>query len=371
MNILMMSGDTSVVEGKQGAFYNTLEEFSKYWDKVDIIVPPLASISRHESFRNVTFYPSPWPKLMQPLFIWSKGLVLASERKYDLIVSHDYGLFLNGRGASRLVRKLGVPHVSEIHHVDGHPRPATIRDRITLWMTRNYVRKMRSSVAGFRITNEVELMPLLVRWGVPDEKIMLLYSLYLDFKVFRPQPTQHEFDAIFCGRLVPNKGLGLFLEGLAHAVKKIHNLRVLVIGQGPLAASLSRRTVDLGLAANVEFRDWIDTPNELADLYRRSRCLICTSLAEGGPRVVAEALACGVPVITTRVGLAGDLVQNGVNGFHIDWSAKDMADRLFQINSDRELRCRLGKSAPDAVRRFEKSRVIGEYAAAYQKLASR
>ena len=130
MNILMMSGDTTMVQGRQGAFYNTLDEFARYWEKVDIIVPPITGISRYDCFRNVSLYPSPWPKMMQKLFISVKGQELASEREYDMIVSHDYGLSLNGRGASQLVRRLGVPHVSEIHHVDGYPRAANVRERI-------------------------------------------------------------------------------------------------------------------------------------------------------------------------------------------------------------------------------------------------
>ena len=371
MNILMMSGDTSVVQGKRGPFHNTLDEFSRYWDKVDIIVPPLQGVSRYDCFRNVTFYPSPWIKLLQPLFILRKGLKLASERRYDIVVSHDYGLFMNGRGASNLVRKLQVPHVSEIHHVDGYPRAASPRELLQPYLARKYIRKMQSSVAGFRITNESELLPLLTSWGVSASNIMMLYSLYLDFDTFYPQNREQDFDAIFCGRLSHNKGPFLFLDGLARARKKLGDLRALMIGQGPLDVKISKRAANLGLSDTIEFKDWIATPQELSKLYCRSRCLVCTSLSEGGPRVVAEALACGVPVITTRVGLAGELIQDSVNGFQIDWSAQEMADRLIQIRSDRKLQVRLGKAGPESVRRFEKSRVIREYAHAYHKLATR
>ena len=84
--------------------------------------------------------------------------------------------------------------------------------------------------------------------------------------------------------------------------------------------------------------------------------------------MVAEALACGVPVITTRVGLAAELVRDGENGFLCDWNAADVGQRLAQIVSDDSLRSRLSENAPRAVERFEKKRVIKEYAEGYQRL---
>ncbi len=370
MNLLMLSGDTSVVRGERRAFHNTLSEFSNYWDRIDILTHRVRGVARHDCFENVTFYPSPWGKMIQPFYVWKKGRALAARRRYDLIVSHDYGFFLHGTGARWLSQASGVPYVSEIHHVDGYPRGANVRERLQPILTRRYVRGAMSRALGFRITNAGELRPLLRSWSVPAEQLFLLYSLYLDFDVFRPENTVIEYDAIFVGRLTPNKAPFLFLEGIAAAARKREGLRVLIIGAGPLGTRLRARAAGLGPAASVEFRDWVAAPRELADMYRRSRCLICTSFSEGGPRVVAEALACGVPVISTRVGLAGELVQDEVNGFSIDWSADDIAARLEQIVAVPELRARMALAAPRSVQRFEKSRVIREYAYGYHHLAA-
>ena len=87
--------------------------------------------------------------------------------------------------------------------------------------------------------------------------------------------------------------------------------------------------------------------------------------------MVAEALACGVPVISTRVGLARELVQDGVTGFLVDWSVDDVAARLAQIVFDSDLRARMALAAPSSVQRFEKSRVLKEYALGYQELVQR
>lgn len=47
--LLMISGDRSLAEGKRGAFYNTLEEFRKYWDRIDVICPKVQPSSRAQA----------------------------------------------------------------------------------------------------------------------------------------------------------------------------------------------------------------------------------------------------------------------------------------------------------------------------------
>lgn len=366
MNLIMISGDTAVVRGEQGPFYNTLGELALYWDAIDILTPHVASRARFRCFGNVTLYPSPWPAPLRPAFVLRAGRELAAMRQYHLIVSHDYGLFLNGLGAAWLSHATGVPYVSEIHHVEGYPRGANWRERLQPRLTQWYVRWAQTRVRGFRIVNEAELKPLLRGWGVPEPKLLLLYSLYLDFDVFHPDPAELKYDAIYVGRLTPNKAPLLFVEGLALARERMGSARSLVVGRGPLQAAMKARAKKLGLA--MEFRDWVETPVELAQLYRSSGCLVCTSYSEGGPRVVAEALACGVPVISTRVGLAQELVRDGENGFLVDWSAHDLADRLAMIIQDDRLRLRMSQAAPGAVERFEKKRVIRAYALGYQSL---
>ena len=152
-----------------------------------MITPPLDRVGLEDrrGLENVFFHPSTLSKALHPKFILQRGQRLARERNYDLIVSHDYGFFLNGIGAAWLSKKIGVPYISEIHHVEGYPRAATLREKIQPTLTWLYVQWAKHHALGFRIVNERELKPLLLKWGVPSEKIHLLYSLYLDFDVFK------------------------------------------------------------------------------------------------------------------------------------------------------------------------------------------
>jgi glycosyltransferase involved in cell wall biosynthesis len=366
MNLIMVIGDTALARGERGAFYNTLSEFARYWDAVHILTPHVAGLRRVQCFDNVVLHPSPWPRLLQPWFVLRKGRALAAARPYHLVASHDYGLFLNGLGAAWLSQAAGLPHVSEIHHVEGHPRAASWRERLQPVLAEHYVRWACDRVRGFRIVNAGELRPLMQGWGVPDTKLLVLYSLYLDFDHFHPEPVEPVYDAIFVGRLAPNKAPLLFLEGLRLARDRVGPLRGLVVGRGPLATKMKARARDLGL--EVEFVEWVDSPAGLAQQMRSSRCLVCTSYSEGGPRVVAEALASGVPVITTRVGLAQELVRDGQNGFLVDGSPGQLAARLAALIQDRALQSAMGRAAPAAVARFDRKRVIRDYALGLQSV---
>jgi glycosyltransferase involved in cell wall biosynthesis len=144
---------------------------------------------------------------------------------------------------------------------------------------------------------------------VPAAKIRVLYSLYLDFSVFHPAPTAKEYDVAFVGRLAPNKGLPLLLEALARLKRERGQVRAVIAGQGALRGALEHRAQALGLEDSIEWLGWMEAAEQVADLYRRARCLVCTSYSEGGPRVVAEALACGTPVLSTPVGMAAELVR--------------------------------------------------------------
>jgi hypothetical protein len=59
MNLLMISGDTALASGRRGAFYNTLEEFSKHWNRIDVITPRVIDAVLLHPFPNVFIHPSP------------------------------------------------------------------------------------------------------------------------------------------------------------------------------------------------------------------------------------------------------------------------------------------------------------------------
>ena len=372
MNLMMLSGDSSVAQGRDGAFYQMLRRFSAYWDRIDILCPRAPGAAERTVHGNVHVHPSPWHRAAQPLFIHQKGRALMKEREYALITSHDFGFFYNGVGAAWLSRASGVPYVSEIHHVEGYPRAVTRRERVYRALAIPYIRWAKRRAAAFRAVNTVEVPELLRRLGVPEEKILVLPSLYIDFDLFRRMPdVAKEYDGVFVGRLAPNKGVFTILNALA-LVRQTHpSIRFALRGRGALEPAVRARIATLGLQNNVTLLTEPVPPDEIARFYNSARMLVCASTAEGGPRVTVEAMACGIPVISTPVGMMRELITDGATGLLFRWGEAELAAKMRLLLDDAALRARLGEAGRQSVQEFEADRVIERYARGYHDLIAR
>jgi glycosyltransferase involved in cell wall biosynthesis len=368
VNLLMVSGDSSVAQGRDGAFYQMLRHFARHWSRIDILCPRAPGAQPRRVFDNVYVHPSPWHKALQPWFVYRRGRALLAERDYALAVSHDYGFFVQSLG----VWALGLPVVSEIFHIEGYPRAATRRERLQRAAAFVYVRWARNRAAAFRAMNRVEMPELLRRLGVADDKILVLSALYLDYARFRPLPDEpRRCDVLFVGRLAANKGLFTLLDALAR-VKAAHPaVRLGVRGDGPLRPALERRIAALKLSPNVDWIPRLDGPDDLARLYNQAGMLVCASTAEGGPRVTVEAMACGVPVISTPVGVMPELVRDGENGLLFNWEAGELAVKIRQLLDDETGRRLMGEAGRASVQGFEAEAVIEAYARGYHALIER
>jgi glycosyltransferase involved in cell wall biosynthesis len=88
-------------------------------------------------------------------------------------------------------------------------------------------------------------------------------------------------------------------------------------------------------------------------LYRESDVFVFPTLLEGMPLVVLEAMACGLPVITTANG-PGDIVRDGVDGFIVPARDADViSERLERLYRDPELRATMGRNASARAREFD------------------
>src|SRR3989344_1584254 len=184
MKLLMITGLGSakdIASGKKGAFYNTLEEFHKYWTRIDIICPCIDNCKIDNSlkiencelkiFDNVYIHISPWPLIFHPFWFLKKGLEVYKDQKFDLMTVHEFPPFYNGIGARLLWQRIRVPYVLEIFHVPGHPKPAGLKEKIYKNLVRFFIRYDAAKAKAVRVMNRDQVPAFLIKSGIPENKI--------------------------------------------------------------------------------------------------------------------------------------------------------------------------------------------------------
>lgn len=358
-----------LASGKKGAFYNTLEEFHKYWERIDIIAPRIKGQESRtkELFGNVYVHISPWPIIFHPLWFLKKGLEIYKEQRFNLMTVHEFPPFYNGIGARLLWQKIKVPYILEIHHVPGHPKAASLKEKIYRNLTRWFIKIDALKASAVRVVNQNQTPEFLRKAGISKDKIVYIPSAYIDLDVFRPMDLSKKYDLIFVGRLEINKGINLLLEAVK-ILLTIHSkqLKVLIVGDGLLRKDLDLKVKNLKLQDNVMLYGRAQDQEEIAGLINKSKIFVMPSYNEGGPRVVVEAMACGVPVLATDVGFIPDFAhKNAVK--MIDWNAKDIANKIKKLLEDEDERNRIIMSGIEVAKQFEKKTTIKNYAEVLKK----
>jgi glycosyltransferase involved in cell wall biosynthesis len=174
----------------------------------------------------------------------------------------------------------------------------------------------------------------------------------LDEFAFSPHSfAQVPHRILFVGRLVEKKGPSLLLEALAKLRNGGTTLVADIVGTGPLLESLTRRSRELGLATTVQLHGAQPQEKVRELLYRATvfvlPCVVSsTGDQDGIPVALMEAMAAGVPVLSTRVSGIPELIETGVSGLLVDpGDSSELASALASLLSQPELRRTLAHGA--------------------------
>ncbi|MFY8094277.1 MAG: glycosyltransferase family 4 protein [Niveispirillum sp.] len=183
--------------------------------------------------------------------------------------------------------------------------------------------------------------------GVPADKLILV-PYGGDLSRFRPLGEKdRDFRILFVGQLAIRKGLSYLLQAVRRAALPGAKLVLAGLEQPETATLLARET---GLPVE---RLGVLRGDDLVREMSRASVLVLPSVEEGLAMVMAEALACGTPVIASTNTGAADLFSDGVEGFILPIRDPDaIADRLTRLAADPGLRAQMGHAARDRIQGF-------------------
>lgn len=152
------------------------------------------------------------------------------------------------------------------------------------------------------------------------------------------------------------KGPDIFCDVVEVLARKY---KIHVILSGPARGYVKKRLNE----AEVPFSHFVfEEAKQVADLYKVIDIYMVTSREEGGPRAILESMASGVPIISTKVGQAPDIIQDGVNGILVDIEDKNALINAFEkiINTE-SLRERLTQNGLKTAREYDSERIAKLY----------
>ena len=295
--------------------------------------------------------------------------------RYSVVHSHYW---MSGWVGRHLQRLWDVPHVTMFHTLGEVKRRARIEevepDR------RIEAERLVARTADRIVAASGHEKGLLTRlYGAADSRVSVI-PCGVNLERFQPQdraaaraalalPAERQI-VLFVGRLEPLKGVELLIDAVAELEDSTPEL--LVIGGDQRAAAymaaLRARAEALAIGERVHFAGSV--PQEsLPAYYSAADVCVVPSFYESFGLVALEAMACGTPVVASRVGGLIGTVKDGESGYLIPWRCpQPFADKIDLLLSNDELRRSMGAAAQERAQRFRWSEVAAELAALYTRV---
>ncbi len=192
------------------------------------------------------------------------------------------------------------------------------------------------------------------RYGLDPEKARVIRPA-VDPGFFRPAPKPAGGDSAFriitTGSMIWRKGYEYALTALKILLDRGVDARFEIIGDGPERARVLYSARDLGIADRVVCAG-TRPPGEVLERLRGADVFLLSSLSEGISNAVLEAMACGMPVVTTDCGGMREAVNDGIEGFVVPVrDPQAAAGALHRLAADPDTRNRMGRAGRDRVLR--------------------
>ena len=293
---------------------------------------------------------------------------------YDLIHSHYW---LSGWIGNDLSRKWGVPHVTTFH-TTAELKGMTPGGDAEPGMRSCAERKIAVSADRIIASTRHEYDSMVSLYEADKDRIRVVPA-GVDLDMFRPGDRMRareklglngEKVVLYVGRMDAIKGLDVLIHSVAY-METPCNLKVLVIGGSKQDREFNKTQElanSLGVADRVELLGTVE--HELMPLYYRAAdvCVV-PSYYESFSLVALESMACGTPVVASRVGGLQTVVKDNQSGYLVPWRCPDaFADRLEVLLSNDSLRKSLGRRASELAKRLSWKATASAIADVYAEL---
>lgn len=350
MRVLMLSTDASIFKPGSES-HGRMKDYGTLADRLDIIVCTTGFLMRELVISDTA---RAIPTNSRSKLWYVRDVLRAAKRKVlgdvDVVTSQDP--FETGLAGWLLSRRLRAKLQLQLHTDFLSPYFSRasfknfIRVRIAKWLL--------PKADSIRVVSE-RIKKSLIGLGLSEEKIVVL-PIFVDVEKIQAEPItvdlhkkypQFDFIILMASRLEPEKNIHIAIDAMKDVVKKDPKIGLVVVGEGSLKEELEEQVSKDGLDRNVIFEGWV---NNVSSYYKTTDAFLSASKYEGYGRGVVMTGAASTPVMTTDVGLVGEIL-NQDNSLIIPVNdTQKIVESIFKLRSDPHLVKKLGSRAREAVR---------------------
>ncbi len=203
---------------------------------------------------------------------------------------------------------------------------------------------------------------ILVGWGLSPEKIKIVAN-----SAVKPLPdlavsplSIHGTIIVSIGRLVPWKGFRMLIKMMPQLLEINQFFRLVIIGDGPDLPKLQAMVKNLNLANKV-YLVGKKSPQETVCYLAAAELFVLNTGYEGFSHTILEAMAAGVPVITTSSGGNRELIRQGENGFMVKYNDEfNLLEAIKTLSKDADLRAHFIEEGQKTAAEYTPERTIRE-----------
>jgi 1,2-diacylglycerol 3-alpha-glucosyltransferase len=320
-------------------------EYAEIFDRFDILV--LAKGRKVESEKMAVWPMESDGKILSIIKAYKIGLKMAKQFKSDLISAQDP--FFTGLVGWFLKRKTGLPLQIQVHtdFLSAYFWQESLMNKLRVLTARFLLKRADGiRVASERIKKSLES-------GIKNLKSNIeTLPIFVDAEKTRQAPIksdlrqkypQFDFIILMASRLTKEKNIPLAIDVFAEIVKSYRRAGLVIVGEGPEGNNLRFKILNLKLSDKIILEPWTE---DLSSYYKTADVFLLTSNYEGYGLAVVEAMACGLPIVMTEVGCAGEIVKDWENGLVVSVNNKrKLQDAIEELMNNKILKEKLRANA--------------------------
>lgn len=300
-----------------------------------------------------------------------------AERRFDLV--HVHTPFVAHYAGLALARELGIPCVETYHtffeeylfHYIPLPRPllrAAARrfsreqcnavDAVIVPST-----AMQEVLTGYGVHTPLSIIPTGLDAGRFEHCVRALFRTHYNIDPVRPC-------MVHVGRVAHEKNIDFLLSVADRVRHAIPDVLLIIAGEGPALPHLKKRVEQLGLGDNVLFVGYLRDPTMLRSCYCAGDAFVFASRTETQGLVLLEAMALGVPVVSTAIMGTRDILREGRGALVAREDVTDFSDKVLRVLLDASLRTRLSEEARSEAAGWGAAEMGRRLVALYESLVS-